>query len=142
MAITLRTGNGINGAIAEMNTTPLIDVLLVLLVMLILTIPIQTHAVKLDMPLVPPKHAVPPPVVNLEVDFDGSVFWNGARVHDRATLNTYFTAEARKPRDQQAEIHLHANRLVKYGLVASILADAQRVGVRKIGFTGNEQYVE
>jgi biopolymer transport protein ExbD len=142
MAIALRSGNG-NGAIVEMNTTPLIDVLLVLLVMLILTIPIQTHAVKIDLPHAPPDlRTTPPTVVQLDVDFDGTVVWNGTPVPNRATLNSYFAIEGRKPVDQQAEIHVRANRLAKYGSVAAILADAQRAGVRKIGFTGNEQYAE
>lgn len=138
----LASGNGRSDAIVEMNTTPLIDVLLVLLVMLIVTIPMQTHAVKLDLPVGPPPQTTPPPVVDLVVEFDGSVTWNGTPVPDRATLNTYFATEGRKPDDQQAEIHLRADRLAEYGAVAEVLADAQRLGVRKIGVTGNEQYME
>jgi biopolymer transport protein ExbD len=143
MAIALRTGTGNNGTIVEMNTTPLIDVLLVLLVMLILTIPIQSHAVKIDLPHGPPvRHTVPPDVIQLDVDFDGTVIWNGAAIRDRATLNAYFAIEGRKPVAQQAEVHVRANRLAKYGAVATILADAQRAGVRKVGFAGHEQYAE
>jgi biopolymer transport protein ExbD len=141
MAMALGFTNGTTDTIAEMNTTPLIDVLLVLLVMLILTIPLQTHAVKLSMPLGPDSQMAPPPVVQLGIDFDGSATWNGTPV-DRRTLNTYFAAEARKPLAAQAEIHLRPNRLAKYGTVAPVLADAQRNGVRKIWFAGNEQYSE
>jgi biopolymer transport protein ExbD len=128
----------------EMNTTPLIDVLLVLLVMLIITIPIQTHAVKLDNPppIPKPPPPVPPTVVNLEVDFDGTVIWNGTPVPDRATLDNYLRIEAAKPLEEQPEIHLRPNRLAKYGQVAVVLADAQRIGVTKIGFVGGEQYME
>ena len=140
MAIALRSGNG-NGAIVEMNTTPLIDVLLVLLVMLILTIPIQTHAVKIDLPHTP-SNAPPPRTIQFEVDFDGTVLWNGVPVRDRATLNTYLATEGRMPLAEQAEVRVRANRLAKYGTVASILADAQRAGVSKIGFTGYEQYAD
>jgi biopolymer transport protein ExbD len=126
----------------EMNTTPLIDVLLVLLVMLIITIPIQTHAVKLDNP--PPNQQQTPPeepkVVNLGVEFDGTVTWNGNPVPDRATLQNYLRIA--KNEVPQPEIHLRPDRLAEYGQVAVVLADAQRIGVTKIGFVGNEQYME
>jgi len=122
----------------EMNTTPLIDVMLVLLVLLIVTLPIQTHAVKLDMPA---PNATPPTVVpetvELGVDFDGTVTWNGATV-DRGTMDSYFADAAKK--DPQPEIHVNANRLAKYDAVAKVLADAQRLGATHIGFTGIDQY--
>jgi len=122
----------------EMNTTPLIDVMLVMLTLLIITLPIQTHAVKLDMPS---PNATPPTVipetVELGVDFDGTVTWNGTPV-DRATMDSYFeNAAAQNP---QPEIHLNPNRLAKYDAVAKVLADAQRLGVTHIGFTGIDQY--
>jgi len=112
----------------------------VLLVMLIITIPIQTHAVKLDMPrpnITPPP--VPPQVVDLEVDFDGTVYWNGSPV-DMNTLDTYFYDAAKQ--DPQPEIHLSANRLAKYDTVAKVMADAQRRGMTHIGIIGTEQYVQ
>jgi biopolymer transport protein ExbD len=116
----------------------LIDVMLVLLVLLIVTLPIQTHAVKLDMPA---PNATPPTVVpetvELGVDFDGTVTWNGMAV-DRATMDAYFADAARK--DPQPEIHVNANRLAKYDAVARVLADAQRLGATHIGFTGIDQY--
>jgi biopolymer transport protein ExbD len=126
----------------DMNTTPLIDVMLVLLVMLIVTIPIQTHAVKLDLPqgAPPPPSDIMPEVVNLEIDFDGTVIWNGTPVPNRAQLDRYFQDTAAKI--PQPEVHLRPNRLAKYDAVARTLADAQRLGVTKIGFVGNEQYVE
>ena len=124
----------------EMNTTPLIDVMLVLLVILIITLPIQTHAVKLDMPV---HNQNPPPiqpvVVNLVVDFDGSILWNQQPV-DRPTLDAYFNNAAQA--DPQPEIHLNPNKLAKYDIVAKVLADAQRLGVKKIGFTGLDQYMQ
>jgi len=135
--------SGSDEAMCDMNTTPLIDVMLVLLVMLIVTIPIQTHAVKLDMPQSnnpPPPSDIMPVVVDLEVDFDGTVLWNGSPVPTRAQLGRYFTdISAQIP---QPEVHLRPNRLAKYDAVARVLADAQRIGVTKIGFVGNEQYLE
>ena len=123
----------------DINMTPLIDVLLVLLTLLIITLPIQTHAVKLDMPVpnqTPPK--IQPIVVNLVVDFDGSILWNGTPV-DRGTLDSYF--QNAQQQDPQPEIHLNPNKLAKYDIVAKVLADAQRIGVKKIGFTGLDQYM-
>jgi len=125
----------------DINVTPLIDVMLVLLTLLIITLPIQTHAVKLDMPqAVPQKPVWPPPVVvNLGVDFDGTILWNGSPV-DRLTLDSYLQNAAQS--DPQPEIHLNPNKLAKYDIVAKVLADAQRIGVKKIGFTGLEQYMQ
>jgi biopolymer transport protein ExbD len=124
----------------EMNMTPLIDVLLVLLVTLIVTLPIQTHAVKLDMPQ---PHQKPPltlpVVVNLVVDFDGSILWNNQSI-DRPTLDAYFQNASEQ--DPQPEIHLNPNKLAKYDIVAKVLADAQHIGVKKIGFTGLDQYMQ
>jgi biopolymer transport protein ExbD len=140
MAMNLGSGSGENEVMVEMNTTPLIDVMLVLLVMLIITLPIQTHAVKLDMPppnQPPPK--VPPTVVALGIDFDGTITWNGTAVNMQ-TLDAYLIQEAAKG-DDQDEIHLNPNRLAKYDTVAKVLADAQRLGATKIGFVGNEQYM-
>ena len=136
MAMNIGNESGEGEVMVEMNTTPLIDVMLVLLTLLIITLPIQTHAVKLDMPkpnVTPPP--VPPVVVTLEVDFDGTVLWNGTPV-DRATLDSYLQSASTD--DPQPEIHLQPNRLAKYDKVAMVLADAQRIGVTHIGFTGIE----
>ena len=88
--MAMSTGTADGEVMVEMNTTPLIDVMLVLLVLLIVTLPIQTHAVKLDLP--PPVNNPPPPtqqpvVVNLEIDFDGTPLWNGTPVPSRAQLD-------------------------------------------------------
>src|SRR3954469_6909618 len=119
MAMSVGTG-GDDDAMCDMNTTPLIDVMLVLLVMLIVTIPIQTHAVKLDMPradAAPP--TTTPVVVDLEIDFDGTPLWNGRAVPNRATLDKYFETVASQV--NQPEIHLRPNRLAKYDAVARTL---------------------
>jgi biopolymer transport protein ExbD len=121
----------------EMNTTPLIDVMLVLIVMLIITIPIQTHAVKLDMPRPNPNAPlVEPEVIDLVVDFDGTLLWNGQAVPNGATLISYFTEAAAK--DPQPELHLRPNKLAKYDVVANVLATAQRLHIRNIGIVGDE----
>ena len=138
MSMNVGNASGESDVMVEMNTTPLIDVMLVLLTLLIITLPIQTHAVKLDMPSpsqIPP--TVIPESVELAVDFDGSVTWNGQGI-DRATMDGYFADAAKK--EPQPEIHLNPNRLAKYDAVAKVLADAQRLGVVHIGFTGIDQY--
>jgi biopolymer transport protein ExbD len=138
MAMNVGNESGEGEVMVEMNTTPLIDVMLVLLTLLIITLPIQTHAVKLDMPRPnQPPPPIQPVVVTLEVDFDGTVLWNGTAV-DRKTLDDYLESAASD--DPQPEIHLQPNRLAKYDAVAKVLADAQRIGVNHIGFTGIEQY--
>jgi len=125
----------------EINMTPLIDVMLVLLTLLIITLPIQTHAVKLDMPAGPVDRTIfpPPVIVNLTVDFDGTIQWNGAVV-DWGTLDSYFLDAGLA--DPQPEIHLNPNKLARYDTVAKVLADAQRLGVKKIGFVGLDQYMQ
>jgi biopolymer transport protein ExbD len=139
MAMQAGSKNGDSDVIMDMNTTPLIDVMLVLLILLIVTLPIQTHAVKLDMPQTGPQVGMPV-VIDLEIDFDGTIVWNGAPVANRATLNWYF--ESIGARKDQPEIHVRPNRLAKYDVIARTLADAQHLGVRKIAFVGTEQYAE
>jgi biopolymer transport protein ExbD len=134
----MSVGSSDDEMMMEMNTTPLIDVMLVLIVMLIITIPIQTHAVKMDMPQAnanPP--AVQPEVIDLVVDFDGTLLWNGQQVPNGETLVSYFEEAAAK--DPQPELHLRPNKLAKYDIVAKVLATAQRKGLRNIGIVGNEQ---
>jgi biopolymer transport protein ExbD len=143
MSMSVGSPGGSDDVMVEMNTTPLIDVMLVLLVMLIVTIPIQTHAVKLDLPQAnaqtPPSDAKPV-IVDLEIDFDGTPIWNGTPVPNRAQLDKYLEDTANQV--PQPEVHLRPNRLAKYDAVARALADAQRLGVQKIGFVGTEQYIE
>jgi biopolymer transport protein ExbD len=125
----------------DINTTPLIDVMLVLLIMFIITIPIQTHAVKMNMPV--PTNAPPPPVepviIRIDVDFDGTIGWNGEIVPDRADLERRLAEVAAQP--DQPEVHLRPNKIVTYKYVAMVMASAQRLGVTKIGIVGNEQFL-
>jgi biopolymer transport protein ExbD len=130
------------GVMVDINTTPLIDVMLVLLIMFIITIPIQTHAVKMNMPVPnsspPPK---PPEIVRIDVDFDGTIGWNGEVIQagDRAAIESRLAQLAALP--DQPEVHLRPNKLVTYRHVAMIMATAQRLGVTKIGIVGNEQFL-
>ena len=142
MAMKMGSGGGTSDpdVMVDINTTPLIDVMLVLLIMLIITIPIQTHAVKLNMPIgTPPPPLVPPEVVTIEVDFDGTLIWNGRVVPDRQELEARLRAAAEMP--VQPEVHLRPNKLVKYESVAMVMASAQRLGMTKIGLIGNEQFI-
>ncbi|HEX4973306.1 MAG TPA: biopolymer transporter ExbD [Steroidobacteraceae bacterium] len=134
-------GGGDDEPMMDINTTPLIDVMLVLLIMFIITLPVMTHAVKLDMPQ--SRNAPPPPVVvepiQLEIDWDGTVIWNGTPVQLGA-LEGYFRVEAAK--NPQPEVHVRPNRRANYDTVAKVLALAQRNGMQRIGFVGNEQFME
>ena len=120
---------------SEINTTPLIDVMLVLLIMLIVTIPPQRQAVNLDTP----RHSdvtplVPPPdPVRIAIDYDGAISWNGVGV-DRAELERRLQVEAH--RATQPEIHVEPHRLAAYKYVAAVMASAQRLGIEKMGVVG------
>ena len=123
----------------EMNMTPLIDVMLVLIIMLIITIPKQNHSVNLNMPVGnPPPSNIKPVVITIDVDFDGTVLWDGQVVPDRATLESKLASVAAMA--DQPEVHLRPNKLVSYKSVAGVMASAQRLGVTKIGMVGNEQF--
>jgi biopolymer transport protein ExbD len=132
-------GGGDDEPMMDINMTPLIDVMLVLLIMFIITIPVMTHAVKLDMPRATNAPSnVQPIVINLEIDFDGTVLWNGTPVEVEA-LEGYFRREAAN--EPQPELHIRPSKRAKYDVVARVLASAQRNGMRKIGFVGNEQFM-
>ena len=125
----------------DINTTPLIDVMLVLLVMLIITIPIQLHSVNLNMPTGnPPPPLVLPEVVKLDIDEESRVYWNGEVLPDRPTLEAKMTASAQQ--SVQPEVHLRPDKSARYAVVASVMASAQRLGLTKIGIVGSEQFIE
>ena len=140
--MSIPVGGSSGATFCDINTTPLIDVMLVLLVTLIVTLPIMTHAVKLDMPnpnAPPPPPDKPPEVVDLEIDYDGTVVWNGTPVSGGIQqLESYFHSETDK--DPQPEIHLRPDRRAKYGIVAQVLAAAQRNHMRKIGFVNVAEF--
>ncbi len=125
----------------DINTTPLIDVMLVLLIMLIITIPVQLHAVNLNLPFGnPPPPPVAPEVDEIDIDFDGTISWNGVVVPDAATLAQKLQAAAAEP--VQPEVHINPNKLAGYGAVISVMAAAERLGITKIGIVGNEQFAQ
>ena len=124
----------------DMNTTPLIDVMLVLLIMFIITIPVQTHAVKLDLP--PPNNPtpnrLPDPVFNqIDIDFLSNIYWNKQEV-DLPTLRSYLKQSVALP--EEPELRLKPEGGAKYGTVDQVMAEAQQAGVTKMGFVGNEAY--
>ncbi|MEJ1958142.1 MAG: biopolymer transporter ExbD [Nitrosomonadales bacterium] len=130
-------GNADDDVLSEINTTPLIDVMLVLLVMLIITIPIQLHSVDLNMPAGnPPPLTVKPEVVRIDIDADGSVHWNGEVVSGQAALEAKLSAAAAQT--VQPELHLRPDKKVTYKTVALVMAAVQRNGLTKIGLIGGE----
>ncbi|MET0308012.1 MAG: biopolymer transporter ExbD [Sphingomonas sp.] len=123
----------------DLNTTPLIDVMLVLLIMFIITIPIQTHAVKVDLPQNSPQNATPvePEKNKLYIDAEGRVFWNSVQIDD-VTLRQYLDASLQ--RDPEPELHFQPDPQARYDVVDRVLAIVKRANVTKLGFVGNEQY--
>ena len=140
MAMNVGSG-GDQEPIMDINTTPLIDVMLVLLVMLIITIPIQLHSVNLNLPTGnPPPPLVKPEVLKIDIDARGVIYFNGEEIPDRATVEEKFkTYAAQQP---QPELHLRPDKAAKYDLVAMVMASAQRLGLTKIGIVGSEQFIE
>lgn len=122
----------------EMNTTPLIDVLLVLLIMFIITLPIQTHAVKVDLPQNNPNAVVVNADKNkVAIDASGVVTWNGQPVDD-VTLRQFL--DQTKTLDPEPELHFQPDPTARYEVVDRVLAVIKKSGVGKLGFIGNEQY--
>ena len=126
---------------AEMNTTPLIDVMLVLLIMLIITIPVQTHAVKLDMPTNAPQQPLEKPVVvQIDISSTDQILWNGEQIAGEQDLDSRLeTAAAQTP---QPEVHIRPNKDATYAPVAKVLAASQRLGMTKLGIVGSEQFLQ
>jgi len=125
----------------DINTTPLIDVMLVLLVMLIITIPIQLHSVNLNLPTGnPPPPLVKPEVLKIDIDARGVIYFNGEVVPDRATVEERFKSYAAQ--GVQPELHLRPDKAAQYDVVAMVMASAQKLGLTKIGIVGSEQFIE
>jgi len=145
----MNSGNGAAAKdpeeVVDINTTPLIDVMLVMLIMLIITIPVQTHAVKLNMPV---SQTPPPPtqpdVVTIDVDFDGTATWtrrgSSEVLPDQHAMELHLAAAAQEA--EQPEVHIRPDRLTRYRFVASVLASAQRLGVTKIGLVDKDDASE
>ena len=134
-------GSGDPDVMIDINTTPLIDVMLVLLVMLIITLPIQLHSVNLNMPTgTPPPPLTPPEVLKIDIDDVGRIWWNGEIVPDRATLEDKLHSAATQA--VQPEMHLRPDKSAKYEIVAAVMASSQRLGLTKIGIVGSEQFID
>jgi biopolymer transport protein ExbD len=139
MAISMGSA-GEGAPMGEMNTTPLIDVMLVLLIMFIITIPVQTHAVKLDLPPPNPNPSEIDPTFNqVNIDFLGVIYWNDQEV-TLDQLQTYLDQVGAMPEGSQPELRLRPDALARYEIVDKVMAAAQRANVRKMGFVGNEAY--
>ena len=134
-----RTSSSAHGTVmCDINITPLIDVMLVLLVTLIVSLPIMTHAVKLDLPRAPPSSQQPrPEIIDLDIDFDGTLMWNGTAIAGLQQLENYFQIEAQK--NPQPQIHLRPDRRVKYDYVARVLASAQHNRMRNLGIVNTTE---
>jgi biopolymer transport protein ExbD len=131
--------NDDSGPIADMNTTPLVDVMLVLLILFIITLPVMTNSTNLHIGK-GPVITTPREAISLVIDFDGTILWNGAVIEDLAQLERYFRIEVSK--GNQPELHVQPDRRVKYDTVAQVLAIAQRSGMQRIGFAGQERFKE
>ena len=140
MGMNVGNNSGDGDVLVNMNTTPLIDVMLVLLIMFIITIPIQLHSVNMNMP---PASNVKPPVepeiVKIDINEASQIFWNGVMIADRSELEAKMAAAAALA--TQPEIHLRPNKLAKYAIVAYVMAASQRAGLVKMGILGHEQFL-
>ena len=142
MGMNLGAGSSSNEpeVMMDINTTPLIDVMLVLLIMLIITIPAQLHTVNMDMPVSkPPIKKVEPVVIKIDVDANSTINWNGKPIASRQELEARLKeANVQQP---QPELHIRSDSKAKYEAVAEVLASAQRIGLTKLGIVGTEQFV-
>ena len=126
--------------VADINTTPLIDVMLVLLVMIIITIPVQLHAVNLHLPVGdPPPSARKPEVVQIDIAPAGVLSWNGTLLADVADLKVHLAAAAAQP--EQPELHVRPDQGAKYDAFAAVMVAANQAGLTKVGVTGSEQFI-
>ena len=140
MGMSVGSGGGEDKPMGDMNTTPLIDVMLVLLIMFIITIPIQTHATKLDLP--PPTNLpndIKPDFNQVNIDFLNTIYWNDQEV-TLDQLSVYLKQIGQLPKEQQPELRLKPDQLARYEVVNKVMAAAQQAGVSKMGFVGNEAY--
>ncbi len=128
--------------VPDINTTPLIDVMLVLLVMLIITIPVQLHSVNLNLPIAPPSAppAVPPEVVRLDIPPGGVVLWNGEPIAEEATLRERLNAAGKQA--TQPEVHVRPQPGAKYDSFATVMTAVHQAGLSKLGVTGSEQFLD
>ena len=141
MSMQTTSDNAEGEPMLDVNVTPLIDVMLVLLIMFIITIPIQTHAVKLDLPVNQPNQPPPPinPIKNVvSINAQNQVLWNGVPV-SMDQLRTYL--DATQQMNPIPELHLQPDATARYEIVDDVLAVTKQAHVQKMGFVGNEYYM-
>jgi len=142
MAMNLGNSSGSDEpeVMMDINTTPLIDVMLVLLVMLIITIPIQLHSVTLEMPVgAPPTNQVKPEKIQIDIDARSVVYWQGLPV-TAEELDEKMKAISQQ--SSQTEVHIRPNKDARYAVFANVLSSSRRVGLNKIAVIGAEQFVQ
>ncbi len=140
MSMNVGNASGDPEVLMDINTTPLIDVMLVLLVMLIITIPIQLHAVSLDMPVgTPPTNNIKPEKIQIDIDDKSIVYWQGLPV-SAAELETNMANVAAQP--TQPEVHIRPNKASQYSVFANVLSSSKRKGLTKMAVIGSEQFVQ
>jgi biopolymer transport protein ExbD len=140
MGMNVGKASGDPEVLVEMNTTPLIDVMLVLLIMFIITIPVQLHSVEMNMP--PPssvKPPVEPEILKIDIDENSAVYMNGVVVPNQQEFEYKLSLLAKQ--EVQPEIHLRPNKAAKYEIVARVMATVQRMGLTKMGILGHEQFI-
>jgi biopolymer transport protein ExbD len=140
MGMNVGKPSGDPDVMVEMNTTPLIDVMLVLLIMFIITIPVQLHSVEMNMP--PPSNVKPPvepEIMKIDIDENSVVYMNGVAVPNQQELEYKLSLLAKQ--EVQPEIHLRPNKNAKYEIVARVMATTQRLGLTKMGILGHEQFL-
>ena len=121
----------------EINTTPLVDVMLVLLIIFIITVPVMNHSVKLDLPRAASQpNQTKPENINLSIDAQDKVYWNNEVIDDAELKNRIAVAAQKEP---QPELHLHAERTTQYERIAQVMSAAQSGGLGKIGFVTDPQ---
>jgi biopolymer transport protein ExbD len=135
MAMSISTGDG--DPMAEMNTTPLIDVMLVLLIMFIITLPAMTNNTRIDLPHGSTNNP-PSQAISLGIEYDGTMTWNGNVVEGHQQLEQYLRSAAAQP--SPPELHVRPDKRARYDDVAQVLAMAQRNGIQRIGFAGQERF--
>ncbi len=141
MGMNVGKSSGDPDVLVDMNTTPLIDVMLVLLIMFIITIPVQLHSVEMNMP--PPTNVKPPvepEIMKIDIDENSVVYMNGVAIQSGQQELEYKLAELAK-KEVQPEIHLRPNKNAKYEVVARVMATVQRLGLTKMGILGHEQFI-
>ena len=143
MAMSLGGGTKEAEVMIDINTTPLIDVMLVLIIMLIITIPIQLHAVNVDLPTGnPPPQLVQPEIVKIDIDERSRIYFNGVTVETMQDVNFRLAEMAKLDFALQPELHLRPDKQARYEVVAGVMASVQRFGLTKFGIVGAEQFIE